>query len=874
MKWWPALVTLVALAPVGVSAVAWADAKIILESSTAKMSVEDEIRVTARASGSFDQMSELSADGFDFRQAGHQQQLSVIGRQMQQTESLLYIGTPQRPGKFTIGPLVLLQDGKIVAKSEVLHVEVTAVQEELSSGPAEKLTDLSQYAGQPFFVHPTLSVVQPFVGQPFVVTYALYWTRQRTVAGIRATSEPKYDKLEPENLLGQNAEKGEPVFLGGQPYQRQITHRDLLVSGTPGTLRLGGPRFRVDTLEGRAQRVSPPTMLVQVRPLPTEGVPPGFLAGNVGRLRLTGTLQSTNPQNVPAAGRPLTVQTGERALLTLTVQGDGNLYGVKPPELPTLPGMHAQVVPNRDAEGVQKTAAGVQGRRTWQWMLTFDQPGKVEFPALPWASFDPTVEKYEAQNVGPFDVLVQGQAVQPLAADATTTDDPMHKRGQRAQDVLRPLATQATLSAPPSRPWTDGGLYRNLARAPWLLLVAVLALAWRKRRQAAEQPAKARANALPATIQQLTAAKALAPGQGYAQLKSAVAAYIERVAGLSSGGLTEQAMVEALVTRQVPVDLARDLAADVQHCDFARFAPAGDRQADLAQTADRLTQHLTRLDDLWRQRPPTRVLAGVALVLLATAVIPCEPAWAGTLDQTLQQANAAYAAADYKTAVKLYQSLVVHDLAAPAVQYNLGNAYVHLHQPGRAIAAYQTALRMGPDAKLEQDTLLNLNAVRAELTDNARRHHATLHVFDESAALDVLLSEHAPRGLLGALTVLAGWLAVALLAWWLLGQTRPRWVAPVAIALGVIHVLAGSFLAWADHTRDTVVRAIVIEEDAQLTSCVPDGDDDLGLPEGMEVRRLGEMADGRVQVRLPNGREGCVAPTAVLVQGPAAGTTP
>ena len=161
MKWWPALVTLVALAPVGVSAVAWADAKIILESSTAKMSVEDEIRVTARASGSFDQMSELSADGFDFRQAGHQQQRSVIGRQMQQTESLLYIGTPQRPGKFTIGPLVLLQDGKIVAKSEVLHVEVTAVQEELSSGPAEKLTDLSQYAGQPFFVHPTLSVVQP-----------------------------------------------------------------------------------------------------------------------------------------------------------------------------------------------------------------------------------------------------------------------------------------------------------------------------------------------------------------------------------------------------------------------------------------------------------------------------------------------------------------------------------------------------------------------------------------------------------------------------------------------------------------------------------------------------------------------------------------
>lgn len=842
---------------------ALAAARVTLEVNTTKVSLDDELRITVRASGSFDNMTEPEVEGWEIRRTGQQEQLSIIGGSMQQSKTLMYVATPSKAGTFKVGPVVLLDGSDVVGKSETLTVEVVAPRTQEQVATAQQATDINSYIGQAFFVHPSLSTNQPFVGQPFVVAYALYWSRQRAMAGIRPLAEPKYGNLEPENLRDDAAARAETIVLAGHPYQRQTTHRDLLVAPTPGPLRLEGPRFRIESLDSRAQKVAPPIIDLQVRPIPTEGRPAGFVDGNVGRLHIAATLQAAGSQGAQRGGT-VEVQTGERLLLTVSVSGDGNLLGLKPPTLPQAEAMTAELLQKRDDAGVTRTANGVQGTRTWEWMLSFAKPGHMQLPQVAWTSFDPFQERFDAQTIGPFELEVRGEVLAPTATTATdgAAGQPL---AVHARDALRKNVAEAKLAVTDGRSWLESRAFRALLALPWLVTLAVLVVWLRRRKQVRDAPERQRRAALAVAQARLKQVGVSEPSQGYGEARQVVTEYLHAVAAVAIGGLTEPAVVDELQRRGVALDVARGLAADLQHCDFGRFAPAGDRQSDLAQTTERLAQHLNHIDAALLRVPVAAAKAALALLAVAGIGLLPHPCHASTLDETFAAANQAYAQGHYEEAKTRYQALLGHDLPAAAVHYNLGNTLVQLGQLGRAVAQFQAALQSQPDPTLRADIGHNLQAVRAELTDRARRHHATLHIFDESASLDVIVAQAAPRALLGATALLAGLAAAGLLAWRLLGRGQPSRRLHAAIVMSAaLHLLALAALVWADAVRNTLVQAVVVEEDAQLVACQSQGEaDDLGLPEGLEVRMLAEMADGRMRVRLPNGREGCLPATAL-----------
>jgi tetratricopeptide (TPR) repeat protein len=855
----------------GLAEPAWAIARVTLEVNTQKLTTDDELRVTVRGSGTFDEMTEPNVEGWEIHRTGQQQQLSVIGGSMQRTETLMYTATPSKAGTYKFGPVVLLDNNEVVAKSEVVNVEVVATRAVEDVQPPERATELNNYAGNAFFVHPSLSTNQPFVGQPIVVTYTLYWSRQRAIAGIKPLADPSYGRVEAESLRDNTMLRPESVVLAGHPYQRQATHRDLLVAATPGPLRLEGPRFRIETLDARAQKVAPPTIELQVRPIPVQGRPPGFVDGNVGRLHIAGTIEAAGGKVVQQPGGRLEVQTGERVSLTVTASGDGNLLGLHPPVLPQVPGMTAEIVQKRDDAGITRTANGIQGKRTWQWMLSFDRPGHLEVPQVPWASFDPLQERFDVQAIGPFTLDVRGAALAAAnTAETAEGETPATPRAVHATEGLHANATEAKLAASDGRSWTQSRLFHVMLTLPWLIALGTLVAYGVRRRKEKDAPELQRRNALPNARTRLRETATSEPGQGYATARQIVAEYLREVARLEIGGLTEPAVVEELQRRQLANDVARQLAADLQHCDFGRFAPAGDRQSDLAQTTERLAQHLTQIDAVLLRSPLPGVAKAILLLALAASAMLPQPCRAATLDEAFARANQAYAQRDFAKAKAEYASLLGHDLPAAAVHYNLGNTLVQLGQLGRAVAQYQVALQLRPEQAQRADIVHNLAAVRAELTDRARRHHATLHVFDESASLDVMFAQSAPRSLLGVTALLAGLLASALLAWQLLGHARqPRGVMVAIAVLGTTHVASLATLLWADAAREDLVQAVVVEEDAQLTACQGQGEaEDLGLPEGLELRKLAEMADGRVRVRLPNGREGCLPGDALEVETP------
>ena len=848
---------------------AWAAAQIQLQVSAARLSADEQLRVVISAAGDYDAMTELSSPGFEFTRAGTQTQVSIINGAMQRIENYTFVGTPTRPGTYVLGPVELLSGGAVVARSGTAQVQV--IGDDPANSPAQSAaaaSDLAQYAGKPFFVRPSLSVMQPYVGQAVVLTIELYWSRQVSVQGIRGQTPPNYGDAEVQDLQKEEA-KAEAVQIGGRPYQRQITHRVVLIPSKAGELRIESPVFKVevgDFFETRASKATGPAIALQVRGLPSQGKPASFARGNVGTFAASGQLMVSGQ-----AAAKHKVKTGERLLLQYDLSGEGNLLGLQDIAPPAVAGMTVEALPGRPNEGVKLGLQGQTGKRSWQYVLSFAQPGRYALQAAEWSFFDPVGERYQTTVLGPFEIEVEGPAqvggapapepalgpaAAPVAAGAAA---PLAKRGP-----VRPLAASADLAAHGSEPWHAGPWVWPVVASPWALGLLWAVGGWWARRRARKAPLRRRQQA----IQEARAALAQAqlsqdPAAAYVEMRRILLAYVATACGADPRQLSERAAADLLDRAGVAADLRQAMLDELSHCEYARYAPADDRGAELAATAQRIDGLIARLDGPLLKSTPALAAAAawLAVATLAAGALTPAPLQAATLDATFAAANQAYLAGELPKAALLYQELLDHKVTAPAVHYNLANTWFRLGRLGKAVGHYRQALAASPDAALRQDVEGNLAEARTMLGEQARRHHDTLHVFDESPAVTEALARAAPRG---ALVVAAAFFGLAALGlWWRRSGRRRKtaWTALAATA-ACLQLLCAAWLGIAQYVDGHVVKAVVVEEGEPLTACAGVGEP-MGLPEGLEVRRLRELADGRVEVRLHNGRQGCVRPQAL-----------
>jgi len=87
-----------------------------------------------------------------------------------------------------------------------------------------------------------------------------------------------------------------------------------------------------------------------------------------------------------------------------------------------------------------------------------------------------------------------------------------------------------------------------------------------------------------------------------------------------------------------------------------------------------------------------------ALLTVAGLLAPVRPAAAGPAEQRLfHEANAAYTAGRYADARTRYEQILHQGMQNERLLYNLGNTYFRLGELGRAIWAYERALRLAPE---------------------------------------------------------------------------------------------------------------------------------------------------------------------------------
>jgi len=358
--------------------------------------------------------------------------------------SFSYVVRAEAEGPASVGPVSVAIDGtRLVAGP--LSVEVAPG----SLAPPRRGSRVSPFPIDPFgdlygrrqpeqeakvVLRQIVTPLSAVVGQPVTATVVLDTTAAVDEFGwITAPTYPGWwtQRVEPPEQV-----TPEPVEIDGVRFNRFTVSRHALIPLRAGELVIPEARARVGA-RGRGfldpgQVAERATAEIRVAVSERPPAPDGF-GGAVGDLRYTASVE------------PAEIAFGESAVVTVQLEGSGNLPLVEKPEVwPTCEG--CEVYPPENVDRVVVDDRGIHGSRAWRITVVPSQPGRLQLGPVELASFDPAAKRYRRQTVGPLELTVA-----PPPATPTPVAPPATAEGQAPVAAQEPGAAAPMGSA--ATPW-------------------------------------------------------------------------------------------------------------------------------------------------------------------------------------------------------------------------------------------------------------------------------------------------------------------------------------------------------------------------------------------------------------------------------------
>ncbi len=231
--------------------------------------------------------------------------------------------------------------------------------------------------------------------------------------------------------------------------------------------------------------------------------------------------------------------------------------------------------------------------------------------------------------------------------------------------------------------------------------------------------------------------------------------------------------------------------------------------------------------------------------VLAILLFPGAAGGAGNDARIYNEANTLYGQGEFKKAAGRYEEVVSRGVRNGYVFFNLGNAYFKAGETGRAILAYERALRLMPD---DEDVIANLRFVNSVKVDRSPDDNANLVTRVLSSGYGLLSAD-----VLAVSGSVCLFLAAAAGVIWLLAPSRRSLCIGLLALAGMGLGGSGALLTYRVYSENAVSEAIVITD--EVTGRSGPGDDYLlvfTIHEGTKVT-IERVEERWVLVRLPNG---------------------
>ena len=589
------------------------------------------------------------------------------------------------------------------------------------------------------------------------------------------------------------------------------------------------------------KQIKAPGLTVEVLPLPER--PVGF-SGGVGQFSVKAELDKTEVK----ANDPIT--------LRFTVSGVGNMKLLKEPVV-SFP----QDFDKYDAKQNDKTkltSNGLEGSMTWEFLAVPRHQGTYDIPPVEFTYYDTRDNAYRTLKTQPFQVHVAKGSGAGRVSDYSNQQD--------IEQLNRDIHYIKTGDASQHR---QGDFFFG-STGYWVALVLLLItfitlfVVFRQRaidnaNIAGKRAVKASKVATKRLRQADRLMKQRQSGPFYDEVLRALWGYVGDKLNIPVEQLSRENISQRLAERAVPESTVSLFLSALDECEFERYAP-GDAAGNMSKTYNAAVTAITQIENTMKKgnhKKGSSPSASVLLLLIVGLAALLSPLSSNA--QTKAEADSAYVRQHYQDAIRQYEALLKQG-DSPDLYYNLGNAYYRSDNYTRAILNYERALLLAP---ADDDIRHNLQLARQKTADKLSPS-ADFFLLTWYRSLVGMMS--VDGWAVAALLVLA--LAVALFLVYLFSQRVALQKLGFfgALAMLVCFLLFNLFAWQQKQTLTHRTGAIVIASETSVKSTpAQNGTDLFRLHEGTKVEITDDSMAGWKEVRLPDGKEGWIAASAIEI---------
>ncbi|MCF6358586.1 MAG: BatD family protein, partial [Draconibacterium sp.] len=495
--------------------------------------------------------------------------------------SYTYILRAKKEGDFEIRPASVEVKGKII-ESNSLNIKVVKPQ----SKPAQTQTNTKNLGStnvdlgkDNIFARVVMSKRNVYRGEQIIATVKLYVNPNIPIAGFDEVNLPTYEGFYTQDIKIPQQVSFKREVYNDKIYQVGVLKKTILFPQQNGKLTI--KPFTMALLvqqQVRARsffddffsthrtvktRLTSSTVTINVKDLPTQ---PANFMGGVGNFNVNSSISSNE------------ATTNDAITLTVKINGTGNIRLIKTPEL-TLPS-DFEVYDPRSTDNVRTTANGATGTKTVEYLFQPRFEGDYTIPAIKFAYFNPATGKYITKSTQEYKLHVtKGDEEQSTTVISSLRKEDVHLIGKDIRFIK-----QGDSQLRVKGHTFFGTTWFYLVYIISALLFLIIFIVYRK---------KAKENANIALVRNKRAnsiaKKRLKAAAGYMkqnnneafhdELLKAFLGYLSDKLGIPVADLNRESAVAKLQERGVTQEVIDDYIEVIEHCEFARYAPAEGSEA-------------------------------------------------------------------------------------------------------------------------------------------------------------------------------------------------------------------------------------------------------------------------------------------------------
>jgi BatD DUF11 like domain len=554
--------------------------KFTAQTSKQRVAVGEQFQISFSLNSSGNNFQAPPLTNFDIYSGPNQStSMSFVNGSMTQSISLSYIIAAKKEGKFTIGPAIVNVNGtNIQSNSIAIEVVKGAANQQQGNAAAQAPSAPTENVSDNLFVKTIVDKTKAYQGEQITVTQKVYTRYQ--LRGFQDIKFPDYTGFWAQDIPGNQQIQLTNEVIDGVTYQVGELKRTYIFAQRAGKLEIEPmkvecairkqsnrrPRdifeqFFGGGYEDAVVSVKSKPITIEIKALPETNKPVGF-SGAVGNYSFKAQLSKES------------VKANDALNLTITLSGNGNIKLATPSEM-HFPEDFETYDP-KIKENISAGAKGVNGSKTFDYLIIPRHEGDYKIDQLNFSYFDPEKKEYVTLPSPEFNIHVEkGNADE----NASSIVNPKSKEDLKVlgNDIRYIKTNDFKLQAKDNYFFGSALFYTGII-SPLLAFMGFIILRRKQLEQNKDIVAVKSRKASKMAKKRLSIAeqhlKSNNKEQFYIEILKALHGYLGDKLNINVADLNKEHISQILKTKNVNDATIQQLTSTIDNCEYARYAPS------------------------------------------------------------------------------------------------------------------------------------------------------------------------------------------------------------------------------------------------------------------------------------------------------------